>query len=127
MGGLKGQSRVPNTTDPRQRRNSSNLASEVSWISPSEVVSLNGDGELTLTLATNGGLANASGSLTVVANAPVELSSAGVGLTAAFQQKVEQAGNTLIPGGLAVLTQVASEEAAEEAIVAAATLSWTGF
>lgn len=144
MSGLKGQSRVPNTRDPRQRRNSANLASEVSWISANEIISLNGDGELTLTLATNSGLANSSGALTidlgttpglqlasdgisVVGADPVEVTPAGVGLTAEYQRRVNQAGNVMVPITTAAMTQVASEEAAEEAIVAAATLSWMGF
>lgn len=126
MPGLRGQQTESRNRDAVARRNSQNLARKIDFISASQVIGVNASGKLVLKLITNGGLSNSSGSLTVVVNDPVELTSAGVGLTQAFQKKVEQAGNTTVPIALAAMTQVAAEEAAEEAIVASATLSWMG-
>ena len=63
MAGLKGQSRIPQTADPRSRRNSANLASNVQWIGAAEAIALTGDGELTVTLTATGGLEVVSSAL----------------------------------------------------------------
>lgn len=129
MAGLKGFARIPNANpDPRVRRQSQNLATDIDWISPDEVISLTGDGVLTLTLATDAGLENSSGQLAVVVDDPVVLSSSGVGLSHDFKQKVDSAFNQpVVPSAIAALIQTASEESIQEAIAASATLSWMGF
>jgi len=67
--GLKGQVRLPNTNlDPRVRRNSASLASQVLFIGANEVIQLNGAGELTVVLKTDGGLQNNAGELEILLN-----------------------------------------------------------
>jgi hypothetical protein len=63
MAGLGGFSRIPNANrDPRVRRQSSNLATVLRWISDDEVISIV-DGILVVSLQSTGGLANTAGEL----------------------------------------------------------------
>lgn len=61
MAGLRGFSRLPRTDDPRARRNSTKLATDISFVGGGNVVTVDGDGFLTITLGN--GLANSSGTL----------------------------------------------------------------
>lgn len=65
MAGLSGQDRSPRAP-VRERRNFDNLSAVLEFIGPGEVIAVSGDGVLTLTLATNSGLANLSGALSVL-------------------------------------------------------------
>ena len=62
--GLKGQDRTPGQP-VRARRNFDHLAGDVPWISADEVIALTGDGILTLTLKSDGGLENDAGELAI--------------------------------------------------------------
>ncbi|MCC7407393.1 MAG: hypothetical protein IT442_04935 [Phycisphaeraceae bacterium] len=53
MPGLRGQSRIPQTRDPRLRRNSQNLASTLPFINPGSAIGVDGDGKFTLNIATD--------------------------------------------------------------------------
>ena len=128
MPGLRGQQVESRNKDSIARRNSQKLARKLDFISPSEVITVDASGKLVLSLITNGGLVNTAGSLGVLADDPVVLSSDGVGLSAKFKREHDHAySQPAVPVIQAALTQVASEQAAEEAIVASATLSWMGF
>lgn len=52
MPGIRGQSRIPITDDPRARRNSQNLASTSPFISGTSAIQLDGNGQFTLGIAT---------------------------------------------------------------------------
>lgn len=84
-GGLSGQDRSPRAP-VRERRNFDNLASVLEFIGLAEVIQINGSGELTLALATDGGLENDSAALTIKLN-PTDpgLVLAAAGLSVAVQ------------------------------------------
>lgn len=85
MPGLRGQSRLPVTRDPRLRRNSQNLASTLPFIVPGSGITVDSDGHfvlniaadepftqtlgLALALGTTPGLSKTSGSLKVLLDA----------------------------------------------------------
>lgn len=97
MSGLRGQVREPGGS-ARARRNSQNLASNVEFIGDNEVIVLNGDGELTLTLASAGGLANVSNELTILlnpTNSGLALTSAGIAVNLATDPGLEFDSNAL--------------------------------
>ena len=67
MAGLSGQDRTPQQ-DVRVRRNSDNLAAVLEFIGAGEVIQISGDGVLTLSLRSDGGLQNDAGSLAILLN-----------------------------------------------------------
>lgn len=64
--GLAGQTRVPNPSDARIRRNFNALSTDSPFIGENQVIQLNGDGEFTLILLANGGLVNVGGELSIL-------------------------------------------------------------
>ena len=79
MSRLGGFSRIPNANvDPRVRRQSANLATDVQWISDDEVIQIV-DGVLSLILKSDGGLENIAGELTIkVRGDTLDLTSDGI-------------------------------------------------
>lgn len=142
---LRGQARLPNTNrDPRIRRNASNLLNP-KWISVDEVVSLTGDGKLTITLASNGGLQNVSGALSILLAAIsglsltgglavkladtrwLQLTSSGLNISETLEREHRHAFSQPMLGiAQTAHTHTVAEEVGEEALVQSATIAFMG-
>lgn len=81
MAGLRGQIRLPRA-DSRARRNSTNLASQVDFLDPNEVIDLTPAGKFTVNLDEDGGLVVTSGELGIdlIASSGLTLSASGLGV-----------------------------------------------
>lgn len=120
MAGLKGQVRLPNVNlDPRVRRNSVNLASVVSFISDSSVISIDGDGILQVDIASEGGLENVAGELSILlANDDLELSTTGLELGVGFRFKQQAAVKTGVHESAAFTQSRVNDLSAESRAIA---------
>lgn len=83
--GIKGYSRRPRATDARERRNADTFAQGTLFVGSGEVVQVNGEGELTVLLLSDGGLQNANGELSLLLASEPGLQLSASGLEALLQ------------------------------------------
>ena len=101
MAGFRGQVRVPAVGRPRERRNSTNLASNVQFINPNSAIQVDGNGKFSLVVASGEPFTQSSAGLAFTVGDGLEKT----GLAVAIDLAASNPGLQFSSGDLAVLVQ----------------------